>query len=388
MLEFVAVFFFLLTAMAFVYTLGQLRIFKYISQKLLTKNNNGNVVSRNLTMRQYFRKNAIAAGILSPIFDNLTTGLMLQQTLKTSLPKVPVKVLVAFYVIIIVAANSTGAVLPSGDPTTLLAFLQNHVSIGGLLLLIPACLIAIIVPYMKLVKEIPNDIVEVPNELLQPIKVHKYGWYVLMNFIAVVVTTILFHIFFHIPAGFTMLAFGIGSLGIWSYFISKYDAHEKGVGHDFKSLEENNIFNFKQIFSKGLEYDTLLFFGGIIMMVAAIAVIGILAISYAISYGVFGNNVGNWIMGLLSALIDNIPIMVMIIGMKPKFSGTDWLMAVFTTGTGGSALSTGSAIGVGMMGDERYTFGRHAKHSIIILIGYTLAVIYLWAFFTYILPLF
>ncbi len=84
----------------------------------------------------------------------------------------------------------------------------------------------------------------------------------------------------------------------------------------------------------------------------------------------------NVIIGLLSAIIDNIPIMFSILTMDPIMTKGQWLLATLTTGIGGSLLSIGSAAGVALMGQTKgaYNFFSHLKWSWAILLGYVAAI--------------
>jgi Na+/H+ antiporter NhaD/arsenite permease-like protein len=85
--------------------------------------------------------------------------------------------------------------------------------------------------------------------------------------------------------------------------------------------------------------------------------------------------------GGLSAIVDNIPVMFAVLTMNPEMSHGQWLLVTLTAGVGGSMLSIGSAAGVALMGTARgrYTFGSHLKWTPVILLGYTMSILcHLW----------
>jgi Na+/H+ antiporter NhaD/arsenite permease-like protein len=86
-------------------------------------------------------------------------------------------------------------------------------------------------------------------------------------------------------------------------------------------------------------------------------------------------------MGLLSAIVDNIPIMFAVLKMNPPMDTGQWLLVTLTAGVGGSLLSIGSAAGVALMGASRglYTFSAHLRWTLVIALGYVASILlHLW----------
>ena len=112
-----------------------------------------------------------------------------------------------------------------------------------------------------------------------------------------------------------------------------------------------------------MEVDTLLFFFGVLTAVVALQYVGYLAIVSESMYGNLGPTISNTLVGVLSAIVDNIPVMYAVLKMDPAMGLDQWLLITLTTGTGGSLLSVGSAAGVAVMGVDRknYTFMSHIK---------------------------
>ena len=124
------------------------------------------------------------------------------------------------------------------------------------------------------------------------------------------------------------------------------------------------------------EWDTLLFFFGVILSVGGLGFIGYLTLVSEFLYDGLGPTIANSIVGILSAIVDNIPVMFAVITMRPEMSIDQWLLVTLTTGVGGSLLSIGSAAGVALMGQARgyYTFFGHLKWTPVIFLGYIASI--------------
>ena len=125
------------------------------------------------------------------------------------------------------------------------------------------------------------------------------------------------------------------------------------------------------------EWDTLFFFYGVIMSVGGIGFIGYLGMASEFIYGELGATTANILVGIVSAIIDNIPIMFAVLTMNPEMSEMQWLLITLTAGIGGSLLSIGSAAGVALMGQARgfYTFFGHMKWTPAIALGYVAGIV-------------
>jgi PAS domain S-box-containing protein len=129
------------------------------------------------------------------------------------------------------------------------------------------------------------------------------------------------------------------------------------------------------------EWDTLLFFYGVILCVGGLSQFGYLAKISNFFYLDLGPTIANIMVGILSAIVDNIPVMFAVLTMDPTMSHGQWLLVTLTAGVGGSLLSVGSAAGVALMGTARgtYTFGAHLKWTPVIGLGYAASILaHLW----------
>ena len=115
-----------------------------------------------------------------------------------------------------------------------------------------------------------------------------------------------------------------------------------------------------------------MFFYGVILCVGGLGMLGYLALVSEFLYLGLGPTTANILIGILSAIVDNIPLMYAVLTMNPDLNLSQWLLVTLTTGVGGSLLSIGSAAGVGVMGQARgiYTFFSHLKWSWAIALGY------------------
>jgi len=159
---------------------------------------------------------------------------------------------------------------------------------------------------------------------------------------------------------------GLGYLQVWSYFLQ-----QKGKRAENTDMVLNS---FKQI--ERVEWDTLLFFFGIIFAVGGLGVMGYLIHANEYLYGVWGATAANIAVGVLSAIVDNIPIMFAVLTMDPAMSHGQWLLVTLTAGVGGSLLSIGSAAGVALLGiaHGKYTFSSHLKWVWAVALGYAASI--------------
>jgi Na+/H+ antiporter NhaD/arsenite permease-like protein len=144
--------------------------------------------------------------------------------------------------------------------------------------------------------------------------------------------------------------------------------------------EKTRPFNiFEQL--ERAEWDTLMFFYGIILCVGGLGTIGYLAMGSEYLYGDLGPTTANVLVGIISAIVDNIPVMFAVLSMMPDMSHGQWLLVTLTAGVGGSLLSIGSAAGVAVMGQAHgvYTFFAHLKWIWAIALGYAASImVHIW----------
>ncbi len=126
-----------------------------------------------------------------------------------------------------------------------------------------------------------------------------------------------------------------------------------------------------------LEWDTLLFFYGVMLSVSGLSFIGYLTLTSNYLYGEIDPTIANIMVGIASAFVDNGTIMLAVLTMMPDISEGQWLLVTLTAGVGGSLLAVGSAAGVGLMGQAKgiYTFTNHLKWMPVIALGYVGSIV-------------
>jgi Na+/H+ antiporter NhaD/arsenite permease-like protein len=143
-----------------------------------------------------------------------------------------------------------------------------------------------------------------------------------------------------------------------------------------EKLRETEHFDLMKKIARA-EWDTLLFFYGVILCVGGLSQFGYLGILSHYAYTGLGPTIANALVGVLSAIVDNIPVMFAVLTMDPAMSLGQWLLVTLTAGVGGSLLAVGSAAGVALMGTARgtYTFGAHLRWTPVIALGYGASIL-------------
>ena len=363
-MEYGELFLFLLVAMTYVNALSERNVFEVLRCWLLNK---------KFSYRKLFWITGILAFFISPIADNLTTALVMCAVV-TAVGGDNKKFISIACINIVVAANAGGAFSPFGDITTLMVWQKGVIPFVDFFqiffpsvvnYLAPAIIMNFFVPTLK------PDSPAIKSEL-------KIGAKrIIVLFLLTILTAVSFHQFLHLPPAVGMMM-GLSYLMFFSYYLKTYD-RKRGV-----TIADRFDF-FRKV--ERAEWDTLLFFYGIIVCVGGLSVLGYLALLSDAMYLHLGKYMGlsaahlaapaNILLGLISAVIDNIPVMFAVLTMNPTMSEGQWLLVTYTAGTGGSLLSIGSAAGVALMGQAKgnYTFFGHLKWIWAIAIGYILGIV-------------
>ncbi len=206
---------------------------------------------------------------------------------------------------------------------------------------------------------------ERPARVTEDVRLKRGAFVVCGLFACTIATAVSFEQFLHLPPFLGMMT-GMSYLFFYSYYIQRTSEPD----HD-----DYGLFN---IFNKvaQAEWDTLFFFFGVIFCVGGLGFIGYLQIMSAYLYTGWGPTEANVVLGLVSAVVDNIPVMFAVLTMNPDMAHYQWLLITLTTGVGGSLLSIGSAAGVALMGQARgiYTFFGHLRWSWAIVLGYAASI--------------
>lgn len=358
-LEYSELFFFLLVAMTYINSMLDRGIFEALRYWL---------VSKDFSYRQLFWLTCLMAFFISPIADNLTTALIMCAVILTVGADKPEFISISC-VGIVVAANAGGAFSPFGDITTLMVWQKGIIQFNDFLSLFIPSLVNCLIPasIMQFFIEEGVPVTNNGNEY----KVKPGGYGIVVLFLVTIVTAITFHNYLHLPSAFGMLM-GLSYLKFFGFYLRK-QYHQELLEIDTvpSSKRNNSSFNiFDHIASS--EWDTLFFFYGVILSVSGLGFMGYLSMTSEVIYGELGPTVANTLVGIMSAIIDNIPVMFAILNMHPEMEQAQWLLVTLTAGVGGSLLSVGSAAGVALMGQAKgkYTFMSHLKWTPVIALGY------------------
>ena len=344
LLEYAELAFFLLVAMTYIAALEERDVFNSLKVWLIRKNFN---------YRQLFWITGVLAFFMSPLADNLTTALVLCAVVMAVGSASP-KFISMACINIVVAANAGGAFSPFGDITTLMVWQAGKVEFFTFFALIIPSIVNYIIPAVIMSFFIGN---ERPTLAVENIEIKFGGKFIILLGVLTIATAVSFHNFFHLPPVLGMMT-GLSYLLFFGYYIKRNENADK----PYDVLE--NIAH--------IEWDTLLFFFGVIISVSCLGLIGYLELVSQFMYTDLGATNANILVGILSAIVDNIPVMFAVLSMDPSMPISQWLLATLTAGVGGSMLSIGSAAGVALMGQAKgyYTFFGHLKWAPVIAIGY------------------
>lgn len=364
LLEYAELFLFLLAAMTYIATMGERGVFDALRSWLINK---------GFSLRTIFWLTGLLAFFISPVADNLTTALLMA-TVVMAVGGSNTKFVAIACINIVVAANAGGAFSPFGDITTLMVWQKGVVEFHEFFALFIPSVVNWFIPAFIMSIALKND----TPEATQDKAVLKEGAFVVIGlFLLTITMAVCAHNFLHLPPVVGMMT-GLGFLKIYGYVLKLRESRIlmklEQVGSDRKPF---NIF--QQI--ERAEWDTLMFFYGIILCVGGLGTIGYLTLGSQLMYGDLGPTTANILIGLISAVVDNIPVMFAVLSMMPEMSHGQWLLVTLTAGVGGSLLSVGSAAGVAVMGQARgiYTFFTHLKWIWAIALGYAASIwVHLW----------
>ncbi|KAK3280635.1 hypothetical protein CYMTET_11535, partial [Cymbomonas tetramitiformis] len=332
------------------------------------------LVDKGYSLQTLYWLTGTAAFFLSPIADNLTTALLMGAVIIAVGAKDEEYVGLCC-INIVVAANAGGAFSPFGDVTTLMVWQKGKLHIPDFIKLFVPSLVNWLVPASIMGLYLSTSGEPVRAGLHETVRLHPAALHVILMFLLTVMLATGFHSFAHLPPVLGMVT-GLGVLKVYGYVmtvLSGYNVHGTDLDRIPKHVQALDVF--KRLAQA--EWDTLLFFYGVIMSVGGLGLLGYLDKLAFFAYGTFGPPVANIALGILSALVDNIPVMFAVLSTDPRMSDAQWLLVTLTAGCGGSILSIGSAAGVGLMGTARglYNFKVHLKWSWAVLLGYFSSVV-------------
>ncbi|MBN1008163.1 sodium:proton antiporter NhaD [Amphritea pacifica] len=383
LLEYAELFFFLLAAMSFITTLEERQVFAALRAWL---------VSCELTLVQIYWATGALAFFLSPVADNLSTALLMGAVVM-AVGQHNIRFVAVGCINVVVAANAGGAFSPFGDITTLMVWQKGVIEFSGFFALFIPSAVSWLVPavLMSVAIEKGNPVAERRNE---PRRMKRGALPILLLFMLTIMLAVTSHSLLNLPSVLGMMT-GLGILKLYGYYLSRFEAHIRDTGHihnhhidnltDISQMKGDHTdvirrFDIFQVVERS-SWDTLMFFYGVVLCVGGLSTLGHLALLSDLIYSTLGATLANSMIGVVSALIDNIPVMFAVLTMQPEMSTNQWLLVTLTTGIGGSLLSIGSAAGIALMGQAQgvYTFYTHLKWSWAIALGYLLSITaHLW----------
>jgi NhaD family Na+/H+ antiporter len=372
-MEYAELMLFLLAAMTYINTMEERRVFAALR---------GWLVSRDFSLYSVFWVTGVLAFLISPIADNLTTALLMAAVVMAVAGDRKQFVAVAC-VNIVVAANAGGAFSPFGDITTLMVWQKGIVRFEEFFALFLPSVVNWLIPAILMSFVVPKEKAHASEGDTQ---IKPGGLIVIALFLLTIASAVSMHHFFHLPPMLGMMT-GLGLLKIYGYVIRRRELSRfeiEGPEQADSDVDPGLLVRYKPrqrpfdifISMKRAEWDTLMFFYGVILCVGGLGALGYLAMVSEMFYTDLGATTANVLVGIVSAIVDNIPVMFAVLSMNPDMAHGQWLLVTLTAGVGGSLLSIGSAAGVALMGQARgrYTFFQHLKWTPAIALGYAASI--------------
>lgn len=394
--EYGELFLFILVAMTFVNTMEERQLFDALRAWLVRK---------RLSLRTVFWVTGGLAFLLSSLLDNLTTALVMG-TVAVTVGRGRAKFVAPACVNVVVAANAGGAFSPFGDITTLMVWQAGRAEFWDFFRLFVPAAVNWLVPAALMSLAVPAGVPEAEDER---VALRRGAWGVVGLFAVTIALAVSAYNVLRLPPVLGMTT-GLGLLKFYGFYMSWTERWNRveapaaapgraaarepaltGAGPGMADEPEavpyedgplagfepprRDSFDIYEILRRS-EWDTLMFFYGIILCIGGLAQMGYLAELSQALYGGLGPVAANVAVGLISAVVDNIPVMFAVLRMNPAMDLSQWLLVTLTAGVGGSLLAMGSAAGVALMGQARgtYTFGAHLRWTWAIALGYAASV--------------
>ena len=374
LLAYIELFLFILVSMTYLNVMEERGIFNSLRIWLL---------SRQYSYRQLFWITGILAFLLSTVISGMAVGLLMG-TIAAAVGKKKKEFVALACVNIVVAANAGGSLSPLGGISTLFVWQHKILPFYEFLSLTIPCLINFLVPATVMHFFIPK---ETPAASSSAIWLRRGSKRIIFLFIITLVITVSSNILLELPPAAGMMA-GLGLLQFFSYYLTE-TAHEvkNDFDHVYKLFQVEAPRDYKgqdfDVFKSvsNVDWDTLLFFYGAMMMIGALGFLGYLDAIAHFLFGQISATIANISIGLSSAFVDNGTLMFAVLSMHPNLPTGQWLLLTLTLGVGGSLLAIGSAPGVALLGQikEGYSFGFHMRWMPVILLGYLASIaVHFW----------
>lgn len=359
--------FFLMGAMTIVEVVDQNGGFNWVRKVMKTK-----------SKRALLWRIAFLTFILSAILDNLTTSIVMIMILRKLVTERNDRLIYASLVII--AANSGGAFSPIGDVTTIMLWNKGLITAVGVIseILVPS-LISMVIPAFILQYHLKGELqmpeIKESAETTAGALTERQRKAVFWIGVGGLMFVPVFKSITHLPP-FVGILLVLGVLWTTTELFYSHLQH----GHDTEGTQKRVT----NLLSR-VDMSTILFFLGILMAVSCLAEVGVLtAMGDGLNTIFDGNHyLVTGIIGVLSSIVDNVPLVAGCMGMYPVATAGDmavdgifWQLLAYCAGVGGSMLIIGSAAGVVVMGLEKITFGWYMKRiTWIAFVGYIAGIV-------------
>ena len=348
---------FLLVSITFVNVLEERRGFDVLRAKLS---------SLGLSTRALFWLLGLCTFVLSIVLANMTTALVMG-AVALKLGRGDAKFITLSCINIVVASNAGGAFCPFGDVTSLMVWQAGKLDFLAFFHLFVPALIDWLIPALLMSFSLPKTMLKSAGEKIEA----KPGTGVVMLIFA---ASVGFSVYGRSALGLppvTGMILGLGLLQGFAYLMkraAKRRHDHEWVLNSFAAMQR-------------VEWDTLLFFFGIMFAIGGLEQLGWLALANSALYQNLGATAANIAIGPISAVLDNVPLVYAVLQMNPAMGQGQWLLLTLAAGVGGSLLAIGSAAGIALMGlaGKDYTFFKHLRWLPAIAFGYVAAMgLHLW----------
>ena len=362
--------FFLMGAMTIVEIVDQNGGFNWVRGVMKTK-----------SKRALLWRIAVMTFILSAILDNLTSSIVMIMILRKLVSDHSDRIVYASLVII--AANSGGAFSPIGDVTTIMLWNKGLITALGVIceILVPS-VVSMVIPALILQFMLKGELTMPAVSAEAEASVSDFSARERKVVFVLGVGGLMFVPVFKSLTGLPPFVGILLVLGVlWTATEIFYRNLHRGAAAEGTQKRVTRLL-------KRVDMSTILFFLGILMAVSCLAEVGVLqALGKGLNVWFDGNHyMVTGIIGVLSSIVDNVPLVAGCMGMYPvaptgdmAVDGIFWQLLAYCAGVGGSMLIIGSAAGVVVMGLEKITFGWYMKHiSWIAFVGYIAGIVSYW----------
>ncbi len=373
-------FLFILVSMTYLNAMEQRGVFDNLRIRLL---------SRGYGYRKLFWITGIQSFFLSSVCNNMTTALLMGAVVMAMAGNNRRFITIAS-VNIVIATNAGGSFSPFGDITTFLVWQKGIVPFTHFFFLLLPSIVNYLVPASIMHFWVPK---EHPQYAGEPIPLQHGALGIIVLFFLTIATTVCFEQFLGLPPAAGMVA-GLTYLSFYFFYLYKVRVGDHRFANKAKQTATKKrgaatydaVTPFLAVETKAhfdvfhsvahLEWDTLLYYYGIMVGVGGLSFMGYLALTSKFLYTDLDPSIANILVGVVSAFIDNGTIMYTVLTMAPKISEGQWLLVTLTVGVGGSLLAIGSAAGIGLLGQTKgaYSFVSHLKWTPAIALGYAACI--------------